>query len=256
MRCMRYGLQDRVRPGEAGPAVDEARRKCPFCGEMIQAEAVKCRYCREFLEDPETLPVSHHAVQGACPVGADGGQQTAAPDAAEESVTTLVPSLWAMADSAWKGACILAGAIFVLALPIERWVVVFKGLSDSTIQGMATTINLAAVGTIVVVLVWLSLRAAYLRSVHYEISPDRIEWARGLFSRQIDNIDMFRVIDIKLHRSILDCITGVGTVTVMTKDETDPSFEFEKVRNPRQVYDLIKRASLEADRRQGVVHIE
>jgi membrane protein YdbS with pleckstrin-like domain len=253
---MRYGLQDRVRPGEARPAVDDARRKCPFCGEMIQAEAVKCRYCREFLEDPETLPVSHHAVQGACPVGADGGQQTAAPGAAEESVTTLVPSLWAMADSAWKGACILAGAIFVLALPVERWVLFFKGLSDSTIQGMATTINLAAVGTIVVVLVWLSLRAAYLRSVHYEISPDRIEWARGLFSRQIDNIDMFRVIDIKLHRSILDCFTGVGTVTVMTKDETDPTFEFEKVRNPRQVYDTIKQASLEADRRQGVVHIE
>jgi uncharacterized membrane protein YdbT with pleckstrin-like domain len=99
-------------------------------------------------------------------------------------------------------------------------------------------------------------RVTALKRIHYEITPDRIEYTRGIFNRQIDNIDMFRVIDIKLYRTLADCLTGVGTVTLQTNDETDPVFEFEKIAEPKTLYDVIKKASLQADRRQGVIHVD
>jgi hypothetical protein len=69
-------------------------------------------------------------------------------------------------------------------------------------------------------------------------------------------MDMFRVIDLKLRRSLLDCIVGVGTIGLITTDKTDPEFKFEKIRGARRLYDIIKKASLDADRKNSVIHLE
>jgi uncharacterized membrane protein YdbT with pleckstrin-like domain len=96
----------------------------------------------------------------------------------------------------------------------------------------------------------------WLKRIHYEVSADRIEWSRGIFDRKVDNLDLFRVIDLKLRRSLFDCIVGVGSVSIETTDKTDPEFTFEKIRHPRRLYDVLKKASLAADQKRSVIHLE
>jgi hypothetical protein len=45
-------------------------------------------------------------------------------------------------------------------------------------------------------------------------------------------------------------------VIVLTNDESDPQFEFKKVRRSRCLYDTLKEAGLKADRKRGVIHLE
>ncbi|MHC4542782.1 MAG: hypothetical protein ACYS74_23895 [Planctomycetota bacterium] len=59
---------------------------------------------------------------------------------------------------------------------------------------------LAGVGVAVLVLLILLLKTLVLKMVYYEVNADRIEWSRGILDRRVDNIDMFRVIDLKMRR--------------------------------------------------------
>ena len=45
----------------------EITKKCPFCAEEILAEAVKCRFCNEWLKAPDQPPVCSPADFAAPP---------------------------------------------------------------------------------------------------------------------------------------------------------------------------------------------
>jgi hypothetical protein len=264
-------------------------KQCPFCAETIQAAAIKCRFCNEFLNTNKAKALQADRASDSSLVAKppDNLQKTA-----DKILFVGKPSLWAMSAIAIRAFFILALAYFLISYPLENLsmfrqpepltppIVTLPATDaadpaqDSAIaEDTAETPSrlalneqqlllfrryriLAGFGLAVLVILILLMKMVRLKMTRYEVSADRIEWSRGILDRRVDNLDMFRVIDLKLRRSLLDCIVGVGSVTVITTDKTDPEFTFKKIRNPRKLYDVIKKASLDADRRGSVVHIE
>jgi len=221
-------------------------KQCQFCAETIQARAVKCRFCGEFLNTDRAR-------------AAQTGSATN-PDSAKDQKTPVNilfrgrPSLWGLVGQAVRGLFFLAVAAFLFVYPVEN--LPWFGLIGSQALAFAGYREMAAIALAALVVLGLLISAVKLKMIYYEVTAERIEWGRGILDRRVDNLDMFRVIDLRMRRSLLDCIFGIGTVTLITTDKTDPNFTFQKIKRPRRLYEIIKKASLKADKRRGVVHLE
>jgi len=230
--------------------IDLQTKRCPFCAETIQAQAIKCRFCGEFLISGKGRALKASSVSKT---------QSSEDETIDDKVLFEGrPSLWGMAGAGIKGLFFLVLAGLLIKLPLEDMADTLLGLNLTESQALSFGRYrvIAGLGLAIVVVLFLVIKMVRLKMIYYEVTAERVEWSRGIFDRRVDNLDMFRVIDLKLRRSLFDCIVGVGTVGLITTDKTDPEFVFEKIRDSRILYDIIKKASLEADKRSDVIHVE
>jgi uncharacterized membrane protein YdbT with pleckstrin-like domain len=256
------------------PRTRHQTKSCPFCAETIRYEAIKCRFCGEFLDG------NHRKAEAGRSKPADREPKTedsdtcrpsksAAPSSSPEQNTPETeegtPVLWSGRPSlfALAGMFLKAGGFIALCGLVYRYpvtgIIRYLPRTHVRVEQLAQIegwLDAGALALALLAAMTLAWKAISLKSIHYEVTADRIEWARGVFDRHVDNIDMFRVVDLKLRRSLLECLLGIGTVILITSDESDPEFEFAKVNRCRPLYDALKEAGLNADKKRNVVHVE
>ena len=78
-----------------------------------------------------------------------------------------------------------------------------------------------------------------LSFTRYAMSEDRLFMSVGLLSIKDDEILLYRVRDIDTSRSLWQRLFGVGTITVMSSDQSMPNMVLKNVKNPMDVKEMI-----------------
>jgi hypothetical protein len=114
-------------------------------------------------------------------------------------------------------------------------------------------LNLALIGVGLILFLIPLLKA---RTVRYRISNYRIDFERGWFSKDIDTLELWHVEDLKFHQSFMDRVMGVGSITILSHDDTTPKFVLHALPNPRPIFDALKQRVIAVKRQGGVVKMD
>ncbi len=61
---------------------------------------------------------------------------------------------------------------------------------------------------------------AEVLSAKYQITPERLIVRRGILMKSIDEIELYRVKDVRMDFSLLNQMAGIGTICLRSSDET------------------------------------
>lgn len=90
------------------------------------------------------------------------------------------------------------------------------GWLRGTLAGWGTLLLcLVGIGLIIVLVKWIANLA-----VTYEVTADRLILRKGIFVKSIDEIELYRVKDVRIDFSLVNQWADIGTITIASSDET------------------------------------
>lgn len=109
---------------------------------------------------------------------------------------------WLIATAAGLGTLLLGLAGIALAAV------------DAGGYGLAP-LALTAIALLIVIVKWVQYLAA-----SYAITPERLIIRRGIIFKSVDEIELYRVKDVRIDFSLLNQMAGLGRITITSSDET------------------------------------
>ena len=97
---------------------------------------------------------------------------------------------------------------------------------------------------------------ARIVSTQYRITNQRFFKQTGLIARHEEEIELFRIRDVKFHQGIIQRLFGIGNITVISSDATSPLLLIEGVHTPKEIKETLRTACREARRAEGVRNAE
>ena len=152
----------------------------------------------------------------------------------ESQVWSGTPSQWV--NFWWYAACILVIPAIVLSWLFPPF-------------GFASLIFLLSIP----VALW---KWILIRSTKYTLTTQRLRLESGVLAKQLDEVELYRVKDTQLNQTIVDRTLGIGSVLVLSSDETMPHINLAKVPDPVNLREKLRAAVEQVRLARGVREID
>lgn len=87
---------------------------------------------------------------------------------------------------------------------------------------------------------------------YYMITSERLKIITGLVSRHVENFELIRIQDIDFKQNMSERMIGIGDITIRGHDPSNPETVLRNVSKPEEVYEIMRKAWLEARERHGL----
>jgi uncharacterized membrane protein YdbT with pleckstrin-like domain len=95
-----------------------------------------------------------------------------------------------------------------------------------------------------------------LKLVRYELTQERIRVRSGVFTRHLEEIEIYRVKDTELSIPLWQRLVGIGTLRVISSDHTNPNLPLRGIADPESVRERIRAACEAVRRARGVRELD
>jgi len=141
------------------------------------------------------------------------------------------------------GWCLLG--LVVIAIPVALY---FLSRRHGSLAPWWLSLAIVVVGVVLFLVPVLKAK-----TVRYKISNYRIDFERGWLSKTIDTMELWHVEDLRFTQSFIDRLLGVGSITVLSHDDTTPKLILQGLPNPRPIFSALEQRVIAVKRQSGVI---
>ena len=157
-----------------------------------------------------------------------------------------------LACAGWTGK---ASGMSQLAPPREGLMPGSSGGEELLYAGRPAVIQ--GLGGLLLAIVTLGLSVLVMwvkaRGTHYKITTQRVVVEEGIFSKRMEQIDLYRIVDYVVERPFGQRMMGTGNVVLETMDRTTPEIRIEGIKTDVvALYERLRYCTEQEKKKRGV----